>query len=110
MMGFLYAYTAYQSPFKRIICAVVALILPILANWLRALLIVLIAHASDNKLGTGIDHLFLGWVLFGIIILSAFWLGRRWGTKIPSPRADRASLAALRQAPACWPWPSASRR
>ncbi|MCP5255111.1 MAG: exosortase A [Zoogloeaceae bacterium] len=83
MMGFLYAYTAYQSPFKRIICAVVALILPILANWLRALLIVLIAHASDNKLGTGIDHLFLGWVLFGIIILSAFWLGRRWEDEDP---------------------------
>jgi len=38
---------------------------PIIANWLRAYMIVMIGHLSGNKLAVGVDHLIYGWLFFG---------------------------------------------
>jgi EpsI family protein len=57
---------------------VVALLVPIIANWLRAYLIVLLGHISGNKLAAGIDHLIYGWVFFGVVITILFAIGMRW--------------------------------
>ncbi len=65
MVGSLFAYLAYRSAFKRVLFTSVAIVVPILANWLRAYLIVMIAHLSDNRLATGVDHIWLGWGIYG---------------------------------------------
>ena len=78
MVGSLFAYLNYRSPVRRFAFAVISIIVPIVANWLRAYLIVMIAHLSDNKLATGVDHIVYGWVFFGIVIMALFFIGARW--------------------------------
>lgn len=78
MVGALYAYLNYRSFKRRALFVVVASLVPIVANWLRAYMIVLIGYLSDNRLAVGVDHLLYGWVFFGIVISLMFWIGSRW--------------------------------
>jgi exosortase A len=85
MVGTLYAYLSYRSLKRRLIFVGFALLIPVVANWLRAFMIVLIGYFSDNRLGTGVDHLLYGWVFFGIVILLMFWIGGRWREDLDVP-------------------------
>jgi exosortase A len=78
MVGSLFAYLNYQRPWKRVAFGVVSILMPIVANWLRAYMIVMLGHLSDNRIATGVDHLVYGWVFFGMVILSMFFIGARW--------------------------------
>ncbi len=78
MVGVLYAHLNYRSTKRRLIFVGVALLVPIVANWLRAYMIVMIGHLSGNKLAVGVDHLIYGWVFFGVVILLMFAIGGRW--------------------------------
>ncbi len=91
MVGSLFAYLNYQSSKRRAIFMLVSLAAPIVANWLRAYLIVMLGHVSDNKLAAGADHLVYGWAFFGIIIMVMFMIGARWSEPdLPPPAtADR---------------------
>ena len=74
-LGCLYAYLTYQSFWRRGAFIVVAIITPIIANGIRAFMIVMIGHFSNMKLATGVDHLIYGWVWFGIVMFLMFWIG-----------------------------------
>jgi exosortase A len=87
VVGTLYAYLTYRSLTRRLIFVAVAVAVPIVANWLRAYLIVMLGHFSGNKLAVGADHLVYGWAFFGIVIALLFFIGSRW-------REDRASAPA----------------
>lgn len=78
MVGSLFAYLNYRSLKRRMIFIAASLVLPIIANWVRAYLIVMVAHYSDNKIATGDDHILYGWVFFGFVILGLFFAGARW--------------------------------
>ena len=78
MVGALFAYLNYRSTSKRWIFIGVAIVTPILANWLRAYFIVMLGHLSNNTIAVGVDHLIYGWVFFGIVIMVMFMLGARW--------------------------------
>ncbi len=77
-LGTLYAYMTYTSYIKRSIFILASIIFPIVANWLRAFMIVMLGHFSDMKLATGVDHIIYGWVFFGIVLFILFWLGSYW--------------------------------
>ncbi len=77
-VGTLFAYLTYSSLKRRLLFVGVSIIVPIVANWLRAYMIVMLGHLSDNKLAAGVDHLIYGWVFFGVVILAMFWIGARW--------------------------------
>lgn len=97
-LGCLYAYLTYRSAWRRIIFTIMALIVPVIANGLRAYMIVMIAHLSDMKLATGVDHLIYGWVFFGLVMLLLFWVGSFWREDLPD--AENATPAAPPVAPA----------
>ncbi len=78
MVGSLFAYLNYTSTKRRLIFCAVSLVLPIVANWLRAYFIVMLGHLSGNKLAVGVDHLIYGWVFFGVVITLLFVIGARW--------------------------------
>lgn len=82
-VGALFAYLNYHSLKRRLIFLAVAVAVPIVANWLRAYLIVLLGHVSGNKLAAGADHLIYGWVFFGIVIAIMFAIGMRWSEPDP---------------------------
>ncbi|MBA4175605.1 MAG: exosortase A [Leptothrix sp. (in: Bacteria)] len=78
MVGTLFAYLNYSTLWRRLVFCVVALLVPVLANWLRAYMIVMLGHLSGNTIAVGVDHLIYGWVFFGVVILLMFLIGSRW--------------------------------
>lgn len=73
--GFAFAFITYNGWKKRLVFILAALIVPIVANGLRAVGIVLIAHYSEMRFATGIDHFIYGWFFFSMIILAMFLVG-----------------------------------
>ncbi len=98
-LGVLYAYLAYQSVWRRLVFILVSAVVPVLANGLRAYSIVMIAHLSDMKLATGVDHLIWGWVFFGIVMLVVFSIGAIWREPEvpPGPVMTGTAIASERQ-------------
>lgn len=90
-LGCLYAYLTYTSLNRRIIFIVVSIFVPVLANGLRAFMIVMLGHYSDMKLATGVDHLIYGWLFFGIVIAMMFYIGSFWREE----RTDNANPLLL---------------
>jgi exosortase A len=92
MVGTLFAYLNFKSLRKRLAFVAVSLLVPIVANWVRAYMIVMIGHLSGNKLAVGVDHLIYGWVFFGLVVGLMFWIGSRFAEH----GDDDAALAAAR--------------
>jgi exosortase A len=99
VLGSLYAYVTYRSWRKRLLFIAASIVVPILANGLRVFIIVVAAHYSDMRLGTGPDHVVFGRVMFLAILFAMFWVGRRWQDPDPTPVAPLPAtpvrLAAL---------------
>ena len=83
--GALYAYLTYTKASKRAVFLLLALVVPLFANWLRAYTIVMVAHLTNNEWGLGVSHITLGWIIFGTVILLMFWIGTRWQDPEPGP-------------------------
>ena len=77
-LGCLYAYLTYRSLVRRLVFITLSLLVPVLANGLRAYMIVMIGHVSNMQLAVGVDHLIYGWVFFGLVIMLLFWAGSFW--------------------------------
>jgi exosortase A len=119
--GSLFAYLNYRSTRRRVVFFVVSILVPIVANWVRAFMIVMLGHLSNNKIAVGVDHLIYGWVFFGVVLLLLFWVGSFWrepdevGDGAAPVRTDTfvdagrgfghavPSLAAFAVAVAIWP-------
>jgi exosortase A len=84
MVGTLFAYLTYASTRKRLVFAAFALVVPVVANWLRAIMIVMLGHLSDNRIAAGVDHLVYGWLFFGVVIAIMFFVGSRWADHGPA--------------------------
>lgn len=97
MVGSLFAYLNYQSAKRRVIFMAVSLVMPVVANWIRAYIIVMLGHLSSNKIATGVDHLVYGWVFFGIVIMALFFVGARWAEE-PPEEVSAGAVAASRSA------------
>jgi exosortase A len=78
MAGTLFGYLNYRANWRRWVFVGVSIVVPIIANWLRAYLIVMLGHLSNNRLAVGVDHLIYGWVFFGFVMLLMFWIGAKW--------------------------------
>ena len=95
MVGALFAYLNYRSARRRALFMLVALAVPIIANWVRAYMIVMIGHLSSNTLAVGVDHLIYGWVFFGVVVGLMFLIGARWAE---SP-VNTAPIKAMQDIP-----------
>lgn len=95
-LGCLYAYLTYRSNLRRAVFIGMAILVPIVANWLRAYGIVMIGHTSGMELATGVDHLVYGWLFFGIIMFIMFWIGSYWREdEQPAPAAAAQEVPTL---------------
>ncbi len=56
-VGTLFAYLNYKSTKRRLVFVLVSMLVPVVANWMRAYIIVMLGHVSGNKLAAGVDHL-----------------------------------------------------
>jgi len=104
MVGTIYAAIAYRGAGRRALFIAASIVVPIVANWLRAYIIVLLGHLTSNRIATGIDHVIYGWVFFGLVMLLLFWVGSFWqearvanerALEWPSARAGIVLVAPL---------------
>lgn len=102
-VGVLFAYLNYTKFSKRVYFVIASIIVPIIANGMRAYMIVMIAHLSEMKYALGIDHIIYGWVFFGIVMLLLFWVGSFWrdpelATDVPASSSGSRWLKRTRLA------------
>ncbi len=84
-IGLLTAYLLFRSWPRRVAAVLVALAVPILANWLRAFGIVLIVYHSEGGRGMDVDHIIYGFWFFLFVL--AVYIGVCWlFAEPPSPR------------------------
>jgi exosortase A len=73
--GALYAVTMFRSPGRRMAVMVLALVVPVLANGLRALGIVVLAQHLGSAEAAAADHVVYGWGFFSAVILLLVLIG-----------------------------------
>lgn len=109
-LGALFAHLHFRSTRRRLAVMACALLVPILANGVRAWLIVMLGHYSDMRLAVGVDHLVYGWLFFGLVMLLLLLLASRWRERMPAltlatnqamPPPRSAPRAAVKAAVAC---------
>jgi len=73
--GALYACMIYRSAWRRIIFIGVCIVVPVLANGVRALGIVMLGHLRGSAEAGAVDHVLYGWIFFSLVILLLVLLG-----------------------------------
>jgi len=84
----LYSWMIFRGTTRRLLFIGGALIIAVVANWVRAYAIVMLGHLSNNQIAAGADHLVYGGLFFGIIIATVFALGALWRedvSQLPKP-------------------------
>ncbi len=76
-----FAYLSYDKAWKWVLFAILAVAIPIGANCIRAYGIMMLAHATDNALAVGVDHLVYGWVFFSLVMLIMLWVGTKFADR-----------------------------
>ena len=92
--GALYAVVMFRSPGRRLAVFALALVVPIVANGIRAFGIVLLGHYLGSAEAAAADHVLYGWVFFSIVILLLIIAGlpfREDGAPEPRRLAPKAS-------------------
>jgi len=89
----LYSWTIYRGTARRLLFIGCALVIAIVANWIRAYGIVMLGHLSNNQIATGADHLVYGGLFFGIIMALVFALGAVWREDHARPATSNAAGA-----------------
>jgi exosortase A len=70
VLGALLAHVLFKSWWRRLLVVCLSLIIPIIANGVRAYGIVILAHVSDFEIAVGADHILYGGIFFGFVTLS----------------------------------------
>ncbi len=98
-IGTLFAHLTFRS-FRRQCVFLLALVLvSVLANGLRAFVLILIAEQSNMVYGFGDDHYIYGWLVFGLVLLLMFYLGGRF-SDFPATASSDATSATTTPAQA----------
>ncbi|MDH5425414.1 MAG: EpsI family protein [Gammaproteobacteria bacterium] len=67
-------FTRYSSS---ILFLVLSLLFPILLNWIRIYIIILIGHYSNMQSPLVSDHDTFGWILYGVSLIPLFYIGQK---------------------------------
>jgi exosortase len=85
--GALYGLLMYHSNLKRALFLLMSLVVPIVANGLRALGIVVLGHYIGSAQAAATDHVLYGWIFFSIVILIEIMIGLPFRDDlVPRPR------------------------
>lgn len=99
--GVLYAGVMYRSLGRRLVFILASIAVPILANGIRALGIVVLGHVIGSARAATTDHLIYGWGFFAIVTLVLILGGLPFREPLPAPRGLAAMPASARRV--VWP-------
>ena len=87
----LFAYLSFERLWKWVVFLALAVVVPILANALRAFGIIYIAYLTDNAYAVGVDHIVYGWGFFTVIMLLLLYIGSLFADRRPIEVASAAT-------------------
>jgi exosortase A len=103
--GVLYALVMFRSAGRRAMFIAASCVVPVIANGLRALGIVVLGHLMGSAEAAAADHLVYGWIFFSLVVVAlagAGWPFRQDAAPVPAPlpagpgdMTGRAILAVL---------------
>lgn len=99
-LGTLYGYTMYRSWQRRAAFILVSIIVPIIANGMRVMGIVIYGYILGNAEAAIADHLIYGWVFFSIVSIILILLGLPFRQDVPVFIIPDTEPAARRGQPA----------
>jgi exosortase A len=99
LIALLFAYLNYRSYRRRCLFIAAAMLVAVVANWVRAASIVLIGHLTEMESSLVKDHILYGWILYGVAIFIVMHVGGRWSDSVapshPIPVAAYSRLPSL---------------
>lgn len=91
--GVLVAHLCFTGWRKRVVFMTVCVIVPVLANGVRAFGTIYAAHLTSVEAATGLDHIVYGWIFFGIVMAGVMAAAWRWFDRSPdAPAFDPVTL------------------
>jgi exosortase A len=103
-LGCLFAHLMYRTAWKRLLFVALSFIVPIVANGLRAYILVMVGTVSEMRLERGLNHYTYGWIVFTVVMGVFFTVGaafREHAPPKPGPagpgegRSERVPSAGL---------------
>lgn len=94
VLGTLLAHVLFSSWWRRLVVVVLSVVIPILANGVRAYGIVMIAHLTDYQVAVGYDHVFYGWFFFSVVTLLLI-IGATFALREPTRHPASASASRV---------------
>lgn len=88
--GVFYALLNYRSPGRRVVFIAASVVIPIIANGMRALGIVVLGHVLGSAEAAAADHVIYGWGFFSVVMLLLVAAGMPW-RQAPLAAAPRPS-------------------
>ncbi|MBV8131637.1 MAG: EpsI family protein [Alphaproteobacteria bacterium] len=81
VFGCFFAVVMYRSFLRRILFIIMSVSVPIVANGLRALGIIVLAHLEGSAAAVEADHVLYGWLFFTLVIMILIALGMAFAEK-----------------------------
>ncbi len=100
VFGCFFAVVMYRSAIRRALFITLSLVVPIAANGMRALGIIVLAHLQGSAAAVEADHVLYGWFFFTLVIIILIAIGMTFAQKIDR----RIPVGSTR-----WSKPAASR-
>lgn len=89
VIGCAYAYLNFVTWWRSLAFVVFSVVMPIVANGIRAFGIIYIGHVTEMKHAAGADHLVYGWFFFALVVLFLILVGhwfsdgqRQWQNQV----------------------------
>ena len=93
--GALVANTCFRGWRRRAAFMATCVVVPVLANGVRAFGTIYAAHLTSVEAATGFDHIVYGWVFFAVVMAGLMAAAWRWFDRSPDdPAFDPATLRA----------------
>ncbi|WP_375395129.1 exosortase A [uncultured Sphingomonas sp.] len=91
--GALVANVCFTTWTRRAVFLAVCVVVPVVANGVRAFATIWAANRISLERATGFDHIVYGWVFFGLVMAAVLAIGWRWFDRAPdAPAFDPATL------------------
>ncbi len=94
--GVLVANVCFWSWRRRAAFMAAAIVIPVLANGMRAFATIWAANLTSVEAATGFDHVIYGWLFFGLVMATVLAIGWRWFDRSPDhPAFDISKLQTV---------------
>jgi exosortase A len=82
VFGCFFAVVIYRSVIRRAVFITLSLVVPIAANGMRALGIIVLAHLEGSAAAVEADHVLYGWFFFTLVIIILIAIGMTFAQKV----------------------------